>query len=69
MFAEVRKQVEVDRFLAELRKGVIKSGSGLTEEQCKEQEGTIAVYLIGNNGCTLSHIIIKHRKLVYTYIN
>ncbi len=25
----------MDRFLAELRKGMVKAGGGLTEEQCK----------------------------------
>lgn len=31
---EVRKQVEVDRFLSDLRKGMMEAGSNLTQEQC-----------------------------------
>ncbi len=30
---DVRRQVEVDRFLAELRRDVVEAGSSLTEEQ------------------------------------
>ncbi|XP_064395050.1 uncharacterized protein LOC135342284 [Halichondria panicea] len=46
---EVRRQVEVDRFLAELRKGVVKAGGGLTEEQLDEGFRQLAKDLTDNN--------------------
>lgn len=34
-FVDVARQVEVDQFLAELRRALVKAGSNLTEEQCE----------------------------------
>lgn len=33
VFTGVRKQVEMDRFLTELRRSIVKAGSDMTEEQ------------------------------------